>query len=96
MKEDYKVQVKKLKENQDLMIFAVGLVSKENTHAFTVEVSVDYYQEISKERCSPEDLVKKSFLFLLDKEPPESILREFELKTIENFFPEYKEKVMEY
>jgi hypothetical protein len=35
------------------------------------------------------DLVRRSFDFLLDREPNTSILREFDLGTIERYFPEY-------
>jgi hypothetical protein len=42
---------------------------------------------------SPEDLVKKSFEFLLEREPKESILRSFNLKIISNYFPEYEKEI---
>ena len=35
------------------------------------------------------DLVRRSFAFLLEREPNTSILREFDLSTIERYFPEY-------
>ena len=40
-------------------------------------------------RGSPEDLVRRSFEFLLQREPKESILREFELSVIQRYFPDY-------
>lgn len=36
-----------------------------------------------------EDLVRRSFEFLLEREPPGSILREFDLSVIRRYFPEY-------
>ena len=36
------------------------------------------------------DLVKRSFEFLLAREANTSILREFDLSTIERYFPEYE------
>jgi len=36
-----------------------------------------------------EDLVRRSFEFLLEREPPRSILREFDLSVIRRYFPEY-------
>jgi hypothetical protein len=36
-----------------------------------------------------EDLVSRSFDFLLEREPPESILRRFDLSVIQRYFPEY-------
>jgi hypothetical protein len=38
---------------------------------------------------SVEDLVKRSFEFLLEREPPQSILHRFGLAEIERYFPEY-------
>ena len=35
------------------------------------------------------DLVRRSFEFLLEREAASSILREFDLGTIERYFPEY-------
>jgi hypothetical protein len=36
-----------------------------------------------------EDLVRRSFDFLLERESPSSILRTFDLPVIERYFPEY-------
>ena len=40
---------------------------------------------------TPEELVRRSFEFLLQRESKESILREFELSVIQRYFPEYDE-----
>ena len=37
----------------------------------------------------PTDLVHRSFLFLLAREPKESILRSFDLPVIGRYFPEF-------
>jgi hypothetical protein len=37
----------------------------------------------------PEELVRRSFEFLLQREPKESILREFDLAVIQRYFPDY-------
>ncbi|OLD25551.1 MAG: hypothetical protein AUG06_10905 [Actinobacteria bacterium 13_1_20CM_2_65_11] len=36
-----------------------------------------------------EDLVERSFDFLLEREPPSSILATFELSVIQRYFPDY-------
>ncbi len=36
-----------------------------------------------------EDLVSRSFAFLLEREPPGSILHRFDLSVIQRYFPEY-------
>jgi hypothetical protein len=40
-----------------------------------------------------EDLVRRSFEFLLEREPRTSILREFDLPIIGRYFPEYEQEI---
>ena len=42
---------------------------------------------------SPEDLVRASFEFLLEREPRESIMRSFELPIIGRFFADYPDEI---
>jgi hypothetical protein len=46
----------------------------------------------------PEDdldrVVRESFIFLLEREPASSIMREFSLDVISRYFPEYKETLV--
>jgi hypothetical protein len=39
------------------------------------------------------ELVRASFAFLLEREPPSSILRNFSLEQIGDYFPEYPDSV---
>lgn len=41
----------------------------------------------------PTDLVRRSFEFLLKREPPTSILRTFDLPLIGRYFPEYESTI---
>ncbi len=43
-----------------------------------------------------EDLLRASFLFLLDREPKESILSRFDLSAISRYFPEYEARLGDY
>jgi hypothetical protein len=38
---------------------------------------------------TPDDLVRRAFDFLLQREQPGEILKSFELSDIQNFFPEF-------
>jgi len=40
-----------------------------------------------------EELIRRSFEFLLEREPKESILRSFALPVIGRYFPEYEEEM---
>ena len=61
-----------------------GLLVTEHTVAVT---------KADKERLAPrssiEALVTRSFEFLLEREPPTSILRTFALSDIDRYFPDY-------
>ena len=41
----------------------------------------------------PEELIRKSFEFLLEHEPKESILSRFDLTVISRYFPEYEGEI---
>jgi len=41
----------------------------------------------------PDDLVERSFDFLLSREPKEAILRRFDLPVIGRYFPEYESTI---
>ena len=53
-----------------------------------VEVTISDLQRLAP-GSSVEDLVTRSFEFLLEREPPRSILRKFSLSDIDTYFPEY-------
>ena len=46
-----------------------------------------------KGRIGPEEFVKKSFEFLLDRESNDSILRQFDIAQISDFFQEYEKEI---
>lgn len=45
-----------------------------------------------KDEGAVDDLVRRSFAFLLEREPPSSILRRFDLAVIQRYFPEYDQQ----
>ena len=53
-----------------------------------VRVSGKDFQRWGRGR-SAEELVRDSFAFLLEREPKESILKEFDLAVIRRYFPDY-------
>jgi len=54
-----------------------------------VRLGREYYDRLTEGRTPPDELVKKSFEFLLENEPKESILGSFDLSVIERYFPGY-------
>jgi hypothetical protein len=69
-------------------IFEVTL-TKDSTTIHRITLSSKFYKKLSNSKISEIELIKKTFEFLLERESNESILKEFNLEMIENYFPEY-------
>jgi hypothetical protein len=67
---------------------------EENGSSTRHEVTVDdgFIQGLTGGTMSKRELVKKSFEFLLAREPKESILLKFHLKEIGRYFPDYEKQ----
>lgn len=63
------------------------------TREYSVTLKKEYWQKLTTDGKRPEELVKKSFAFLLKREPEDSILREFDLQDISKYFPEYEKEI---
>jgi len=55
-----------------------------------VQVSATTFARLDPGAPDPAELVRRSFTFLLDREPASSILRSFDLDVIGRYFPEYE------
>jgi len=62
----------------------------------SVNVPGDDYEQLVESDTSVEELVESSFEFLLDREPKESILSQFDIMTISRYFPEYPDTIGDY
>jgi len=80
-------------------------VKKKNQQEFTVKVEGkeydvnlddEYWQDLTRGKIAKEELIKKSFEFLLEREPKESILSRFNLRIINQYFPEFEEEIRTY
>jgi hypothetical protein len=56
-------------------------------------MSRDAYERLTGALRPPEELVRKSFEFLLEREPKESILSHFDITVISRYFPDYEEDI---
>ena len=71
-------------------------------HCFVALAADDDEHEVTLDRATlddlapgatPEALVDASFRFLLEREPPDSILRRFELPIIGRYFADYPDEI---
>jgi len=58
-----------------------------------VRVDDEYCRYLTENQMSKEELVKVSFAFLLQREPAESILPEFDLRVINRYYPDYEREI---
>ena len=61
-----------------------------------VTLTDTYWKHLCKAEISKEDCVKKAFRFLLFNEPKESILKEFELTVIKDYFPTFEQEFIRF
>ena len=83
------IEVKKKNVDQFLVIVNEG--NSETGH--NVELDDEYYQRLTGGKINKEDFIKKSFQFLLHREPKESIFSKFNLRIIKGYFPEYEKEI---
>ena len=82
------ISVKKLNETT----FEVK-VEAHSTTTHVVTVQADYAGKLAQGKVSTEELVRRSFDFLLERESNTSILRSFDLPVIGRYFPEYERAI---
>ena len=80
-----------IKKN-DNNTFAVSIESSINSNHI-VTLDDDIHNEMTKGFKSKEELILFSFKFLLERENNTSILSNFNLEIIQNYFPEYKNEI---
>jgi hypothetical protein len=66
--------------------------SSQTRHRVTLEKND--YEDLVGGKASPEELVRQSFRFLLEREPKESILGSFDLLVIGRYFPKYRTEIL--
>ena len=73
--------------------FQVEVSEGGETTTHQVTVPDGYEEELGVGDVALADLVHESFRFLLEREPREQIMRRFELRVIERYFPEYRTEI---
>jgi hypothetical protein len=61
------------------------------THRVTIPSGM--LEDLGLEGVTPDAVIRESFVFLLEREPNTSILREFSLDVIARYFPEYPQEL---
>jgi hypothetical protein len=84
-----KIEVEKL----DASHFRVRVIEAESESIHEVTLNPKDYARLAVPTADPEELIRESFQFLLEREPKESILSRFDLSVIGRYFPEYEREI---
>jgi hypothetical protein len=87
------IEVKTESESEKGWVFNVKIDDIE----YEVSLDKEDWQRLVRQpvEAGPEELVRKSFEFLLAREPKEAILRKFNLMEISRYFPEYESVILQ-
>jgi hypothetical protein len=80
-------------EKFDASRFRVRVIDDGSESTHQVTLSQKDCARIAGGATEPEKLIRKSFEFLLEHEPKESILGRFDLSVIGRYFPEYEGEI---
>jgi hypothetical protein len=83
------IEVKKKGQEE----FSVTVEEKGASKEYVVTLEDGYYQDLTQGKITKEELIEKSFRFLLQRESKESILSQFNLQVIKRYFPEFEEEI---
>ncbi len=84
-----RIEIEKLNSSRFRVRVTEG--KSQSTHEVTLDPK--YLARLAAETAPPEVLIRKSFEFLLEREPKESILSRFDLTVISRYFPEYEREI---
>jgi hypothetical protein len=84
-----KIEVEKF----DASRFRVRVTDAGSESAHQVTLNPKDKTRLAGQAVEPETLIRKSFEFLLEHEPKESILSRFDLSVISRYYPEYEGEI---
>lgn len=61
---------------------------------YSVDLDKEYCDKLTRGILEPTELIEKSFVFLLAREPKESILKNFNLQQINDYFKEFEKEIV--
>ena len=84
-----KITVEKIDNSEFHVRISEG--GSESSHHVTL--SPKDYTRLTGGKAEPEELLRRSFEFLMEREPKESILSSFDLSVISRYFPEFDREI---
>lgn len=84
-----KIEVKK----SDDGAYEVRVTEGKSESSHRVTLAEKDYARLTNGNIAPEELIRRSFEFLLEHESKESILDRFDLMVISRYFPQYEREI---
>lgn len=85
-----KIEVHEIKAGEFQVRVSEG--ATETSHHVTVSAA-DYARYAGASGATQQELAQRSFEFLLEHEPKESILERFQLNVISRYFPQFEKEI---
>jgi len=83
------IEVTKVSESE----LEVRVIEGKSQTSHRVKLNTADYERITGGKVDPAELVRRSFEFLLENEPKESILARFDLTVIGRYFPDFEREM---
>jgi hypothetical protein len=87
------IEVTRADVEQFLSRFSVRLTDADGSSEHLVTLSGSDWDRLRRGYRSPEDLIRASFAFLLEREPRTSIVDSFDVSQIATYFPEFEREI---
>lgn len=82
-------------QNANGWSFGVQVAEPDGQTRHSVTLSTDEFKRLTVgKQTTPEQLIRKSFEFLLEQGPKRHILRQFDLSAISRLFPDYPAHIL--
>lgn len=88
------INIKKKQDIENGWSFLVEVEEDGGALEYLVSLDKEYWGKLTGGKIKPNELIHRSFEFLLEREPKESILKEFNLELINKYFPEYESEIL--
>jgi hypothetical protein len=75
------------------IVFDVRVSEEGSESRHEVTLSEEDYRRLGEDYGSPDEFVRACFEFLLEREPKESILSQFDVSVISRYFPEFEQTI---
>lgn len=83
--------------SSDPLTFDVSVSDLAGATRHRVSMRASLFSHLAGDRAAtPEEVVAAAFCFMLDREPKEAILGEFDLSVIKRYFPEFDAELPKY